>query len=632
MSGRRARAHRKAERERDGAIHLDPRTNANLRYFLRPPWTVHDADVEFALQIVEASGVLDVIGPKLAKATGRKRQSCTLEGLLVAVAVHVSVLERDPILTEVSRTLHECISLRWRERFRSNYTTPGSRSARTHEEWLRATAQDRANAYQATRRLWKEFRLLMDSRPWPGGKRLTHEEVEDLEPLPADKAAERDELLEEVCNRFLAVSADIARDTLPLEKVLPVCAVDATFVPSNSHKASKDFAPFDLDITTYGRQATITPERPTTTASGRPRARRDSPKQRKEKYDQGWEAHVIALSPDPFSDFRDDPELALAMTFAGCGFDPTGNGLRALYAAVIAGLTPGILAFDNSYVTGPFMAKAKELGFELLFDPRADQADKITLDQGALVTNGSAFCPGCPSDLLTINDDYNLRLIDKPTRDRRVEERALYELRTKEYLKDGRLRMTCPALAPSGRDPRVLCSLRTNVHDNPKNLPVVEAPPAKPDPEGVCRCAGIVIGPAEHRSWQAFVHQSLEWRAYFRSLRNSVERHNSEVKAGFAEALAVADRRCLRGRANNALLTAFLLVGHNLRLVRSWVDKAKSDQDGVLVQAPLKNRRGNRRPLHAMTDEQLALLDIEPLGELAPEDMPEEPPPPESPA
>lgn len=152
------------------------------------------------------------------------------------------------------------------------------------------------------------------------------------------------------------------------------------------------------------------------------------------------------------------------------------------------------------------------------------------------------------------------------------------------------------------------------------NLPIVEAPPANPGPEGVCRRAGIV--PPSTAPGRRSCTRAWSGGAYFRSLRNSVERHNSEVKAGFAEALAVGDRRCLRGRANNALLTAFLLVGHNLRLVRSWVDKAKSDQDGILVQAPLKNRRGNRRPLHAMTDEQAALLDIEPLGNWPPRTCP----------
>ena len=78
-------------------------------------------------------------------------------------------------------------------------------------------------------------------------------------------------------------------------------------------------------------------------------------------------------------------------------------------------------------------------------------------------------------------------------------------------------------------------------------------------------------------------------------------RPRREVKAGYAEARAVADRRCLRGKAKNALLTAWLLGGYNVRRCHSWARRPGPHSDGFIAKAPRKNRRGDRGPVCAMT-------------------------------
>ena len=138
-----------------------------------------------------------------------------------------------------------------------------------------------------------------------------------------------------------------------------------------------------------------------------------------------------------------------------------------------------------------------------------------------------------------------------------------------------------------------------------EGLHIVPKPPkpnADPDEEkfNVCTAQTVTIDPGDYLlEWQAFAHHGPDWRIYFPALRNGVERDNSQVKSGAGQALAVADRRYLRSRANNGLMAAWMLMGHNVELLRSWLRKAKQDKDGVIVQAPLKNRRGDRRPEHA---------------------------------
>jgi len=232
------------------------------------------------------------------------------------------------------------------------------------------------------------------------------------------------------------------------------------------------------------------------------------------------------------------------------------------------------------------------------------QAGNVKMHLGAKIHAGGPLCPGIEPALLTIEDDYNLHRIDADERDELIAERERYRMWRKDVLPNGKERWVCPALAANERDPRLACSRRPDSL-KVEGLQIVPKPPkANPDPEveqfNVCTAKSVTIDPGDYLlEWQAYAHHGPEWRMYFAALRNGVERDNSQVKSGAGQALAVADRRYLRGRANNGLMAAWMLMGHNVDLLRSWLRKAMQDKDGVLVEAPLKNRRGDRRPEHA---------------------------------
>lgn len=195
------------------------------------------------------------------------------------------------------------------------------------------------------------------------------------------------------------------------------------------------------------------------------------------------------------------------------------------------------------------------------------------------------LCPGIEPDLLKIEDDYNHHRIDADLRDELIAERERHRLWRKDVLPDGKERWVCPALAAHDRTPRLACSRRPDSL-KVEGLHIVPKPPkpnADPDEEkfNVCTAQTVTIDPGDYLlEWQAFAHHRPDWRIYFPALRNGVERDNSQVKSGAGQALAVADRRYLRSRANNGLMAAWMLMGHNVELLRSWLRKASRTRTG----------------------------------------------------
>jgi hypothetical protein len=72
------------------------------------------------------------------------------------------------------------------------------------------------------------------------------------------------------------------------------------------------------------------------------------------------------------------------------------------------------------------------------------------------------------------------------------------------------------------------------------------------------------------RVWQAYPHRSPQWRAVYAAARNAIERNHSQSKAGYGVALAVPDRRGLRGA----------LAADAVGLARWLIDDANRLRDG----------------------------------------------------
>ncbi len=181
-----------------------------------------------------------------------------------------------------------------------------------------------------------------------------------------------------------------------------------------------------------------------------------------------------------------------------------------------------------------------------------------------------------------------------------------FRARTKEVKKDGKVVVACPALAPPGRAPTCCCPLRPKSYDYDGLPEVPNAPGVKggsnetAKPGKLCTQGSVTVDPTELVNvWQAYPHRSPEWRSMYAAVRNAMERNHSQSKAGYGEALAVCDRRGLKGKANAGLMSALLLAAHNRRLIHSWLRNAQRDEAGDIIGPPVKNQRRDRMPWHS---------------------------------
>lgn len=546
MNARRSKLRRKI----DGRVSIDPRRNPDVRYLLRPAGDLTDEAVEFAIRLVRRTGLVHQYVPLMAADDGPERKRITVEGLLVGWTLQTCVLKKSPVLSEIAEIIFERLSPRWTGRFQKRETDP------VRPTWAPRpipSENERLAFYASLRRLWKKFSLTMDAYPYPKRRRLTLEEVDALPRLGPDVAARRDAKLEEVTNIVLAAFWEMAREILPVGEWDTYVAVDATPMEASARPPNKrqGIASMEVQGTVYERTERVPPKK-TTTKSGKPLKRRDTPSTTVTRRIWAYELSITSTAPNPLNEYRDFPEFALSMAIHGCGYDPAGN---------------------------------------------------VRPHLGALIHAGGPLCPGVPADLLTVEDDYNHHRIDAELRDRLIATRETYRLWRKDVLPNGHERWVCPALAQPDRNPRMSCARREESL-TVEGLQIVRKPPPKnPDPDiekhNVCTAKAVVIDPADYPlEWQAYGHHTEDWRIYFAALRNGVERDNGQTKSGSGVGLAYKDRRRLLGRANHGLMAAWMLLGHNVDLLRSWLRKSIKDEHGVIELAPLKNRRGKRRPKH----------------------------------
>lgn len=156
-------AHRQAPKAYEPRHDLED--NADALYMSKPGWTVTEDDMAMALRIVERMGFVEDFAQRLVSPTGRRREHCSFVGLIVALTLNTMLPDTPPHLAKATVTLYEVMPWRWRQRYHA-------------DRYSRATPKRRKAAEKSVERLWKKFRLLLDSQPMPLNRRLTEEEAD----------------------------------------------------------------------------------------------------------------------------------------------------------------------------------------------------------------------------------------------------------------------------------------------------------------------------------------------------------------------------------------------------------------------------------------------------------------------
>lgn len=267
--------------------------------------------------------------------------------------------------------------------------------------------------------------------------------------------------------------------------------------------------------------------------------------------------------------------------------------MRVLRAARARGFAPGPLGVDRAYsgaLAETFHLPARALGFDLVVDYRVDQPGRQANSHGAVLVEGTWYCPAMPEVLVSATQDLRAARIDEATYARRVDARRGYALRRKSGPDaDGFERFTCPAL---GTRPRLRCELR------PTSLLSIGQRPVTPplQPPALCRQSAITIAPdvaARHAQTMAF--GSEEWARHYATLRNTIEGWNGFAKDAAHEALAQPARRRVRGIAAQGIFITLLLVAANLR-------KIDAHQQQMANREAVENRKRARRRRVSLKD------------------------------
>jgi len=532
---------------------------------LPPIGGVSDGTVAFAAELIDRSGKAQVIEAALAHATGRPRP-LPVRAVLAAL-VCLAADDRPLFLTEATRLLFRQMPGTSRRLLGVPGTASGERAFLA--------------AYRRVRYCFGAICSVMDPSPLPKNRRLSEQDLtartRPMTPVQAQAARGR---LEAFINSLI----DASISTLTGEERAAFdggTGLDATPVPLFSRGPSRraGLCASDPDGGWYVRE-------------GDHREREDDKGKPLRKISWALEATIATTARSPGTP-PGCPNLAVGLALTRPGEDPGGTGARVLASVAARGHKPGWLGYDRAYTQAlpeRFHLPARALGYKPVMDYRADQPGIQANTGGAILVEGTWYCPALPGPLITATTRLRDHAITRELYDQQIAARCPYQLHRKDGPgTDGYQRLTCPAL---GRHPALMCPLRAGSLSPRDGRAKAHQPPA--EPPRICRQTAITIAPdigARYR--QDLPYGSPAWHKTYATLRNTIEGLNGYAKDPAHEALAQPARRRVRGIAAQSVFTALLLMAANIRKIRAW--RALAARDKARITRRARRRRTSLR-------------------------------------
>jgi hypothetical protein len=498
--------------------------------------------VAFAAELIDRSGKPPVIEAALAHRTGRRRP-LPVRAVLTALLC-LTLDDRPLFLTEATRLLFQQLSPASRQLLGVPGTVTTQRAFKA--------------AYRRVRYCFGQILKVADPSALPKNRRLTAGELKArTKPITPDQATAARDRLEALVNALLEASVSVL--TQDERAAFDGCtALDATPVPLFSRGPSKraGLCASDPDGGWYVRE-------------GDHREREDDKGKPLRKICWALEA-TIATTARPPGGPPATPNLAIGLAMTRPGEDPGGTGARVLASVAARGHKTGLLGYDRAYTAAlpsRFHLPARALGYSPVMDYRADQLGIQASTGGAILVEGTWYCPALPEALITATTSLRDHAIDRGLYQQQIAARAAYQLKRKDGPDtDGYQRLSCPAL---GNHPGLMCPLRETSLSPRDGRPKVLQPPE--EPARICRQTAITIPPgAGARYRQDLPYASPAWQARYATLRNTIEGLNGYAKDPAHQALGQPARRRVRGIAACSLFTALLLIAANIRKIRAW--------------------------------------------------------------
>jgi hypothetical protein len=532
---------------------------------LPPADGVSDQTVTFATELIDRSGKAPVIEAALARRTGRPRP-LPVRAVLAALLC-LALDDRPLFLTEATRLLFCQLSPSSRRLLKVTGTVTTQRAFLA--------------AYRRVRYCFGAICSVMDPSALPKNRRLTQDDLKArTRPMAPGQAEAARGRLEAFLNALL--EASISTLTGEEHAAYGGCTgLDATPVPLFSRGPSKrtGLCASDPDGGWYVRE-------------GDHREREDDKGKPLRKIAWALEATIATMARPPGAPPA-HPNLGAGLALTRPGEDPGGTGARVLASLAARGHKTGPLGYDRAYTQAlpeRFHLPARALGYHPVMDYRADQLGIQANSQGALLVEGTWYCPALPGPLITATTGLRDHAITRDLYDQQITARRPYQLKHKDGPDtDGYQRLTCPA---ASKHPALICPLRQASRSPRDGRAKVLQPPR--EPPKICRQTAITIAPGTGARYrQDLPYGSPAWHKSYATLRNTIEGLNGLIKDPAHQALAQPARRRVRGITAQSIFTALLLTAANIRKIRAW--RALTARDKTRIAQRARRRRASLR-------------------------------------
>jgi hypothetical protein len=292
------------------------------------------------------------------------------------------------------------------------------------------------------------------------------------------------------------------------------------------------------------------------------------------------------------------PELARRMTASSCRHDPVPAFTPVLTAMPGHGIPLGDVLADSGYsrrVPRNWASPLRAAGAQLVQDLHPHDRGPKGAHQGAIIANGSLYCPATPRALLELGPLARAATPQQAAgHDARTAEAARRKLgRLTASDEDGYHRVQCPAAAG-----KVRCPLQPSSMTLDRDRPEILTPPEHP--QACCTQQTITVPPdVLAKTAQKHDYPSVAWRRSY-ARRTSAERAFATAKDPASNDITRGWCR-LMGLAPLMLFTVTLLIARNQRILAAWDARQEENARRAARGLPPRTRKRRRKTLTALT-------------------------------